>query len=263
MHADHAGIAGIRSVKGAFSHQGIADRSIHQTGKGAHLFGRSGKHRAAAHIQVRLLRFGKKLQCFFQFFLRKPVRTFRRFRLHGGILPYRRRHILGHIHQHRPRPVGGGDPERFPDGIRKDPDILHNIAMLGDGHGHARDIHLLKGILSQRRKVHVCRDRDNRDGIHVCGGDSGDQVGRAGTAGGHADPDLSRGPGIAVRRMRRPLFMGGQHMKNLTLMLIERVVHVQNRAARITEYGIHSLLLQTFHNDFSSCKLHVHQHLSI
>ena len=73
VHANHAGIAGIRSVKSAFSHQGIADRSVHQTGEGAHLFGRSGKHCAAAHIQVGLLRFGKKLQRFLQLLLREPV----------------------------------------------------------------------------------------------------------------------------------------------------------------------------------------------
>src|SRR4029450_3198954 len=38
----------------------------------------------------------------------------------------------------------------------------------------------------------------------VCVGHRGDQVGRAGAAGGHADADLAGGHGVALRRVARP-----------------------------------------------------------
>ena len=103
VHADHSGIAGIGPVKGSLSHQGIADRSVQKTREGAHLLRCAGKHGSASHIQKRTLCRLKELQRFLQLRFRKTVLMPRLFRLHRGVFAHRRRHILGHIHQHRSR----------------------------------------------------------------------------------------------------------------------------------------------------------------
>ena len=89
---------------------------------------------------------------------------------------------------------------------------------------------------------------DGNDGnrIHVCGGDTSDQIGSARSGGSHADTDLSGGSRIAVRRVGSSLLMGGEDVTDLLVMFIEFIINIQDRAAGITENGIHSLLFQTF-----------------
>ena len=120
--------------------------------------------------------------------------------------------------------------------------ILHDKAVLCDGHHHAADIDLLEAVLAEGRDVHVCRDRNERYGVHVSRGDSGDEICRTGAGRCHTDTDLSRSSCIAVRSMCRALLMGGQNMVDLILMPVELIVHVKDRAAGITEYGINALL---------------------
>ena len=61
MHADHAGILGIMSVKGALTHQGIAHGSINKIGKLTDLCCSTRNDRTAADIYERLLRCIDKL----------------------------------------------------------------------------------------------------------------------------------------------------------------------------------------------------------
>src|SRR5699024_12390502 len=76
------------------------------------------------------------------------------------------------------------------------------------------------------------------------------------SACGQTYTDFSRCPGITVRRMRRTLLMRSQDVTDLVLVLIQRIIYIQNRTARISEYGIHTLLFSTFYYNFCSCKLH-------
>ena len=123
-------------------------------------------------------------------------------------------------------PSGNGDGKSPADGVRKKLDILYDKPMLRDGHRDPGDIHLLKGILPQKGEIHIAGDCHNGHGIHVGCGNARDKIGGAGAAGGKADPHLSAGPGIAVRRMGSSLFMRGQHMADLLLMAVQLVIDI-------------------------------------
>lgn len=53
--------------------------------------------------------------------------------------------------------------------------------------------------------------------------------------------------------MGSSLLMGGEDVTDLLVMFIEFIINIQDRAAGITENGIHSLLFQTFYNDLGTC----------
>ena len=84
--------------------------------------------------------------------------------------------------------------------------------MLGDRHRQSGNVDFLEGIPAEQGSSHLTGDGDDRHGIHIGGGQAGDQIGRAGTGGGDTDADLAGGAGISVRRMHRPLFMHRQDM---------------------------------------------------
>ena len=163
-----------------------------------------------------------------------------------------RSNILGDVHQHRARPAALGDLEGAADRGRQLLHVLDDKAVLGDGEGDPGDVDLLEGILPEQRQADVAGDRDERDRIHMSGGDAGDQVGRAGSAGSEADAHLSGGAGVPVRGVGSALFVAGQDMMDLVLMLVERVIDVQDRPARITEDSVDSLLLQAFDHDLGT-----------
>ena len=62
-------------------------------------------------------------------------------------------------------------------------------------------------------------------------------------------PVLAGGPRIAVRRVRRALLVGRHDMRDLVAGLVQRVVQIQHRAARIAEQRVHALLQQHLHKD--------------
>jgi len=51
--------------------------------------------------------------------------------------------------------------------------------------------------------------------------------------------------------------MTGQNVTNLVTVLIQLVVHIQNRPARIPEDGVYALLLQALDYNLCSCFLHI------
>ena len=75
---------------------------------------------------------------------------------------------------------------------------------------------------------------DERDRVHVGGGDAGDGVGDARAGGDEHDADLAGRARIGVRRVHRRLLMA--HQQVLDRVLLEQlVVDRENRAAGISE----------------------------
>ena len=147
--------------------------------------------------------------------------------------------------------------EGFAQGVSQRVHIFYDVTVFGDRHHDPRNIHLLEGIFSQERPAHVGGYSDQGYGIHVRGGDPGDQV-RGPRAGcGQADPYFAGGTGIAVRRVGRALFVGGQDMMYLIFILVQGIVYIQDRAARIPKNRIYPLLFEAFDHYLRTCKLHV------
>ena len=92
--------------------------------------------------------------------------------------------------------------------------------MLGDRHGDPGDIHLLEAVAPQEIPAHIARDRHNGDGIHICSGNPGNQIGGAGAGSRKYNAGLTGGTRIAVRRMGGALFMCGENMGNLVAVLV-------------------------------------------
>ena len=106
-------------------------------------------------------------------------------------------HVDGDIDEHRAGAAGGGDVK----GLLHHPGdvvgVLHQIAVLGEGGHGPGDVHLLKDVPAQQVAGHLAGDGHHGDGVHVGGGDAGDQVGGPRAAGHHAHPDLSAHAGVA------------------------------------------------------------------
>ena len=105
--------------------------------------------------------------------------------------------------------------------------------MLGDRHRDAADVGLLEGVGADRGGADLAGDGHHRDRVHVGVGERGDQVGRAGTAGGHADADLAGGHGVPLGRVARALLVADQDVPDLRVE--EGVVRRKDRAARDAE----------------------------
>ena len=93
------------------------------------------------------------------------------------IINFRGKYILGNINHHRPRTAGRGNEKRFPDYPWQIRRLLHQVVVLGDRRGDAHNIRLLKGILANQGIGHLTGKADQRNRIHVGGGDAGNQVG--------------------------------------------------------------------------------------
>ena len=73
-------------------------------------------------------------------------------------------------------------------------------------------------------------------------------------------PDVAKHTPIAVGRVGRALLVGCEDVGDFVVVIVERVVHVQDRSAGIAEHGIHALLEQTLEQDL--CAGHFHIFLS-
>ena len=135
--------------------------------------------------------------------------------------------------------------------------MTHEIGVLGDGHGDAGDVHLLKGVAADQVAPDVAGDEDDGRRIHIGGGDARGQVGAAGAGGGKAHAHLARAAGITVSGMGRALFVGGQDVTDAVLIVVQLVIQIYDAAAGVAENGIHPLLQQAFHQYFSAVDLHV------
>ena len=216
VHAQHAGVQLVGAREGSLAHQAVADRGLNLFRQFPHLRGSSGSGGPASHKQEGLFGRGDHCRRPVQILLADQICHRRNFlRLLRCVFTYIRGYILGYIHQHRARPAGSGDLKCLADGFCQNIHILDNDAVFGHRHGDAGDIHLLETVLAQKGGPHVGRNSHYRNGIHIGGGNAGDQIGGAGAAGGKAHAHFSRSSGITVRRMGRALLVGGEDVPDL------------------------------------------------
>ena len=242
MHAKHSCVIWICSRERTFSHQSVRNRRIHLFDKFKQFFVRIGEHCASTHENIWLFRVLDHLYCRLKiFFIDLFVSLLRCdfFRLIFGKIG---RYILWNVNQYGTRTALTCNPERFPDRISQFIDIFYNIIMFRNRHGDSRNIDFLETVLSKKGYSDVAGDCHNRNRIHIGSRNTCYKICRPRSACGQTYTDFSRCPGITVRRMRRPLLMGSQDVTDLVLVLIQRIIYIQNRTARISEYGIHTLL---------------------
>ena len=164
-------------------------------------------------------------------------------------LDLRHLHVLGHVHDHRAGTAAGRDAE----GLGDDPQQVlggpDQEIVLGDGHGQAVGVHLLKGIGADHGQGHLAGDADDRDGVELGVGNGRQGVGRARPGGGEEDRGLARDPGHALGDEPGPLFVPGQNVFDVAA-LPQGVIERQIRSARDTGNGPHTLPFQQFDGYF-------------
>ena len=113
----------------------------------------------------------------------------------------------------------------------------------------------MERITTEHRHIHLSRDGDHRNRVHICRCKPRHEIRCARSRGGDADADTPCCACIAVRRVRRVLLMRHEHLTHAVLS-IERIVERQNHTARIAEHRIHALLAQTCQNCFRTSHAH-------
>ena len=160
------------------------------------------------------------------------------------VVKFRREHILGDIDDHRAGATGAGDKKGLPDNPRQLLGPLHQIIVLRDGTGDAGDIGFLEGVPPDIGIPYLPCEANQGDRIHIGRGNSGDEIRRARSRGSEHHPHFSRGSGVAVRSMHRPLLVLRQNMGKLHL--VEFIIQRQHRTARIPEDEVDPFLFQAF-----------------
>ena len=116
--------------------------------------------------------------------------------------------------------------------------------MLGDAAADLDDRRFLERVGADHRRGHLAGDGDQRNAVELGVGDGGDQIGRSGAAGGHADTGLAGRAGVALRGKTAPLLVARQNGADLVRVAGQRLVDRHAGSARIGEHHFHVVIHQ-------------------
>ena len=159
--------------------------------------------------------------------------------------------VLRDVDHHRAGPAAGGDVERLVQHARQILDALHQVIVLGARPRDADRVAFLERVVADQVRRHLAGDADDRDRIHQRIGQAGDRIGGAGTGGDQHAADLAGRARIAFRGVHRALLVAHQDVLHFVL-LEERVVDRQHRAARIAEQVLHALVGERLDHHFGA-----------
>ena len=123
--------------------------------------------------------------------------------------------------------------------------------------GEADGVGFLECVGADQVGRDLAGDDHQRDRIHERVGDAGDRVGRAGARGHEDHAGLAGRTGIALRRMRRGLFVAHQDVLDPATAK-QRVVDRQHGTTRIAEHDLHAEIAQRLDQDIGSTLLGHH-----
>ena len=166
--------------------------------------------------------------------------------------------IARHIKEYRTRTAAACKIERLTDRRYKIRRILYLIVVLCHGHRHVKDVRLLKGVASEKGNVHLPRDRDHWNRVHIRRRKPRHEIRRARSRRSDADTDTPRRPRITIRRMRGILLMRHENLMH-SILPIECIIKRQDHPAGVAEQSINALLLQTRQNSFRTSHTHTPQ----
>ena len=98
--------------------------------------------------------------------------------------------------------------------------------MLGDRKGNTGNVNLLETVLADQTGGNISGNRYHGHAVHECRRDTGDQIGRSGTAGCQTHTDFSGGSGITVRRKGCALLVSRQNMTDPMLVMIKLLIYL-------------------------------------
>ena len=258
VHAGHAQVLAVAEGVAAQAHQGVGDRVAEQSRELGDLRGRVRQHDAAAGVDHRALGLEQQLHRLLD--LPRVALDHRVVRAHRDLfrileLAAMHRHVLRDVDQHRAGAAGAGEVEGLLHRHRDVAHVLDEEVVLHARAGDTDGVDLLEGVLADGSRGHLAGDDHHRDRVAVGGGDAGDGVGGARAGGHHGDADLLGAAREAVGGVYRRLLVAHQHVADLVL-LEERVVEEEDRAARVTEDILDLFFLQAPDYNFGSGQHH-------
>ena len=165
--------------------------------------------------------------------------------------------VLGDVDEDRAGAAVGGDVEGLVDGLGELGRVLHQPVVLGAGAGDADGVGLLEGVVADHEGRDLAGEDDDRDRVHQRVGHAGDGVGGAGAGGDEDDAGLAGGAGVALGGVGRGLLVAHEDVADVVL-LEDRVVDRQHRAAGIAEDGVDALVLQGLNDHLGAGHLSLH-----
>ena len=160
-------------------------------------------------------------------------------------------YVDGDVDEHRAGAAGGGDVKGLLYHTGDVIGVLHQIAVLGEGGHGSGDVHLLKDVPAQQVAGHLAGDGHHGDGVHVGGGDAGDQVGGPRAAGHHAHPHFSAHAGVARGHVPRVLLGPHQGIRDLRVLL-QGVHRRADSRSRVSKHVLYILSLQALDQSLRS-----------
>ena len=152
--------------------------------------------------------------------------------------------VDGYVDQHGPLAACVGDMKSLFENPGNVVHILDQVTVLHKRLHRAGNVRLLEGIAAQQIRMYLPGNAHQGNAVREGGGNTGNHIGGAGTAGYRADPGPARKPGHAAGRMGRVLFRADQNGLNLRLQ--DTVIKGADGYAGVSEYIFHALFFQTF-----------------
>jgi hypothetical protein len=255
VHAQHAEELAVAGRVGAQPHQRIGDRVAEQVDQRAQLVRGIAEQHAAAGIDVGSLGVQQQLQRLAD--LAAVALAHRVVRAHldlvgvAVVADLLEGHVLRHIHHHRARPAAARNVKCFFHRHGQILGILDEEVVLDDRPRDADGVAFLECVEPDRRRRHLARNDHHRDAVHVSGRNTGDRIGQSRPRSHQRDADIAGRPGVAVGGMHSGLLVAHQHVLD-GVLLVERVVNVENRAAGIAPDVLHAFGLQCLDQHFGT-----------
>ena len=258
VHAHHAEVEGIIGRKAADAEERHGDGIIagaDELFKGAH---RAGNHDAMAGENDGALGGVEHVDSAVEFGLVVIVapalgRKFWRRRVpveFGGSLL----RVFGDVDKDGAGTSAIGDQKGFTEGARNVLRFRDHHVVLGDGHGNARDVDLLKRVRAQDLTADLAGNTHDRRRVQHSGGDAGNHVRCARTRCGHGDADATAGAGVAIGHVCGALFVADKDV--VQLRFTKSVIDRKNGSTWIAEDLAHAKTRERFAKDFRTGELH-------
>ena len=242
VHSDHSQISGVCRGNGSDSHKARNRRNLVKAKKRLKVFCNLDGIAAASQIGHGLFAFVHRAKnrlepCGnFLFACVEPDFFFcARYFWPRGKFNFLKLNVSRNVNQNRAGPSCRRDFKSLWNRSQKLGGALYHHAVLCNRERKAKSVGLLEGVGSNHRKVHLARNRDNRNRVAARVGDGRQKVHRARAAGGHANGGLSCCPREALCDEARGLFLADKDM--LDSAPGQFVVKRQNRAARNSRHG--------------------------
>lgn len=167
--------------------------------------------------------------------------------------------ISGDVNHHRAGTAGSRQIKGFLENPGNLAAVLDDVAVFGERLHGAGNVRFLEHVLAQLVAVHLAGNAHQGDGIHVSGGNAGNEVQSTGAGGGDTDLGPSGHPGQAVGAMPSHLLLPNQKMFNGAVQ--QCVVKGTDGGSGVAEYRLNLFLFQTFHHRL--CNRHLHGRLCL